>query len=82
MEKIKVEKGRVKVEINPNIYSYDSVVRTSKTLKKACNVKIKKSDEAIFVTIKPRTKGIPLEVLGYEFYNYLLNTVKEMKVEE
>ena len=80
MEKVKVEKGKVNVEINPNIYSYDSVLRTSEVFKKICRVKVKKSDGEIFVTLEPKVRGMPLEILGYEFYNYLLNTVKEMRV--
>jgi TRAP-type mannitol/chloroaromatic compound transport system permease small subunit len=74
---VTVKDGKVEVEINKKIYDYKCVLKTKDAFKKDNNVSIKKGD-MIYVTIKPKKK-VNLELLGYEFFNHLLNTLKEMK---
>jgi len=81
LERVKVKGREVRVEVNPNFYSYDAVLLTKKILANFCLVSIRKRDDVILVNLKPKPKmKINLETLGYEFYNYLLNSVKEMKL--
>jgi len=79
LERVDVEKGKVSISVNPNFYSYDCVKKTKKLFMKECKVWIKKRKDSIEVKLKPKSKKIDLEILGYEFYNYLLNILKEMR---
>lgn len=80
MERVNVEKGEVSISVNPNFYSYDCVKKTKKLFMKEYKVWIKKRKDSIEVKLKPKSKKANLEILGYEFYNYLLNTLKEMRI--
>jgi hypothetical protein len=79
LEKVKVRKNKVEVTLNRAFYNYESVLRTKKDFSRFAKVLIKKFDDKIVVVMKPKTK-VGLEKLGYEFYNYLLNMIKEMKL--
>jgi hypothetical protein len=73
-----VGKGEVSVSINPSFYCYECVKKTKELFSEECKVIIKKRKDLIEVKLKPKSK-IDLEFLGYEFYNHLLNTLKEMR---
>lgn len=76
-----MEGKEVRVEVNPRFYSYEAVLLTKKVLKGVCQVSVRKKEDVILVSLKPKPKiKINLETLGYEFYNYLLNNVKEMRL--
>lgn len=79
MERVNVVKGEVNISINQNFYSWDCITKTKKLFLKECKVSIKKGQDSVEVKLKPKSKKVDLEVLGYEFYNYLLNTLKEMR---
>ena len=79
MERVNVEKEEVSLSINPNFYNYDCVKRTKKLFLKDFNIVVKKTKDSIEVKLKPKSKKVNLETLGYEFYNHLLNTLKEMR---
>jgi len=81
LEKVRVKGKEVRIEINPAFYSYEAVLLTKKILKDVCQVSVRKKEDVILVSLKPKPKmKINLETLGYEFYNYLLNSVKEMRL--
>lgn len=79
MEKVSVEGKSVEVKLNSKIYCYDCALKTKDAFKKLCRVFVKKNDDFIFVALKPKRKikNTELEILGYEFCNHLLNTMKE-----
>jgi len=78
LERIKVEGRKVKVEVNPAFYSHYCVQKTKERFKKICQVSVIKKDDMLIVTLKPNSK-VNLEILGYEFYNHLLSTAKEIR---
>jgi hypothetical protein len=55
------------------------VKKTKKLFLKECKVSIKKRRDLIEVKLKPKSKKANLKIIGYEFYNHLLNTLKEMR---
>lgn len=79
MERVNIGKKEVSISINPKFYSFDCVKRTKRLFLKDCKVLIKKGRDSIEVRLKPKSEKINLEILGYEFYNHLLNTLKEMR---
>lgn len=82
MERVRVEGKEVRVEVNPKFYNYEAVLLTKRILKDVCRVSIRKKGDVILVNLKPKPKmKINLETIGYEFYNYLLNNVKEMRLD-
>ena len=74
-----MERKEVRIEVNPNFYNMNCVKRTGKLFLGECKVLIKKRMDLIEVRLKPKSDKTNLEILGYEFYNYLLNTLKEMR---
>jgi hypothetical protein len=46
---------------------------------KECKIWITKGKDSIEVKLKPKSKKTDLKILGYEFYNHLLNTLKEIR---
>jgi uncharacterized FlgJ-related protein len=79
LERVNIEKREVNVSVNPNFYNYDCVKKTKKLFLEECEVTIRKRKDSIEVKLKPKSKKIDREILGYEFYNHLLNTLKEMR---
>lgn len=79
MERVKVEKGKVEVTVNPAFYSKECVLKTKKVFSDFAKVSVKKSGDNILIVLKPKTK-VGLEEIGYEFYNHLLNAVKETRL--
>jgi hypothetical protein len=81
LEKVKVEGNKVQLLINPAFYDFDSVVRVKKEFEQVSQVVAVDNKSVIFVEMKPLKKISPdeMEMLGYEFYNHLLNEVKEME---
>lgn len=77
--KVKVEGNKVQLLINPAFYDFDSVVRVKEEFEQVSHVSVTDKKSVIFVEMKPRKKISPeeMEMLGYEFYNHLLNEVKE-----
>jgi hypothetical protein len=77
--KIDEDLKEVEIQINPRIYGLEAVKKTSKIFSKVCRPTIITDLNGTYVFLKPK-KGVKLnEIMGYEFYNHLLNVVKEMK---
>lgn len=79
MEKVRVKKGKVEVSVNPVFYSKECVLKTKKVFSDFAKVTVKKTGDELVVLLEPKTKA-NIEEIGYEFYNHLLNTVKEMRL--
>jgi hypothetical protein len=79
LERVKVGKGSVEVSINPAFYSKECVLRTKKVFSDFAKISVKTFGSEIVVLMKPKSKA-KLGEVGYEFYNHLLNTAKEMRL--
>jgi len=79
LESVNVEKGKVSLRVNPNFYSIECVKRTKKMFLESCKISIKKRKDVIEVILKPKSRSVDTKLLGYEFYNHLLNVLKEME---
>lgn len=69
------ERKEVKVDINTRIYNHNAVLLSVKDFLDNNWVYIEKTgDNSVSVFLKPKKSGknSSLEVLGYEFYNYVL----------
>ncbi|MBS3131629.1 HxsD-like protein [Candidatus Woesearchaeota archaeon] len=73
MEKIKVDRqgNRVSVRFNPFFYDGKYIVRAIEDYSSACDI----SAEDGVIILKPK-ENISLDILGYEFYNYVLGLMK------
>lgn len=73
MEKIKIneEQNTVLVNFNDNFYKKKFVDQAILDFKEACD--IEKREEGIL--LRPKEK-LDINVLGYEFYNYVLGLMK------
>ena len=73
MEKIKINKAKNKVLVNFNeqFYKKEFIDRAILDFNEVCD--IKKSEEGLLLRPKER---IDIDILGYEFYNYVLGLVK------
>jgi len=78
-EKIKVNGNRVQLFINPKFYDFESVKKVKEEFEQVCHVVAADEKSRIFVEMQPKKNLKPeeMELLGYEFYNHLLNAVKE-----
>ena len=75
MEEVRREGSKVVVEVDARIYDYKSVVEAARSFD--CPAKVKKELSSFTVILKPKDKSV---TVGYEFYNFLLDRVKERKV--
>lgn len=73
MERIKVnkEKNEVVLSFNEKFYNKKFIDKAIEEFKGVCD--IKKDSNLIF--LKPKEK-IDINILGYEFYNYVLGLIK------
>jgi hypothetical protein len=80
---MRVKKSKqIKIKLNPQIYDYGCVLRTKKAFEKFCEISLDKTPEnfiQITLKAKPKFKNIGTETFTYEFYNHLLNNIKETK---
>jgi len=79
LERVNAKKDEVRIEVNPNFYNIDCVRKTGKLFSESCKVSVRKTNDIIEVVLKPKSKKENIGMLGYEFYNHLLNTAKEMR---
>jgi hypothetical protein len=84
LERKRKENKEIKIKINSKIYDYDCILRTRKVFEQFCEIGLKKElNNTVEVTLtpKPSLENSDVKNLGYEFYNLLLNSVKEMITE-
>jgi len=75
MEEVRREGNKVVVEIDARIYDSKAVEDAVKNF--GCKAELKKEYGFFIVLLKPKGNN---ETVGYEFYNFLLDKVKERKV--
>jgi hypothetical protein len=80
LERIRVEGRKVRVDVNPKFYNYETVLKTANTFDGICKTSVKQFDDCIVVFLQPKSKKTNIKNLGYEFYNHLLNTTKEINL--
>lgn len=73
MEEVRKEGNKVVVEIDSRIYDHASVVEALKNF--SCKAKLKKYPGSFLVTLDSKNEND-----GFEFYNFLLDKVKEKRV--
>ena len=73
MERVKINKKKNEVVLSFNEKFYDKkfINQAVEDFKESCDIKKDKD----FIFLKPK-KGIELDTLGYEFYNYVLGLIK------
>jgi len=73
MERIKVnkEKNEVILSFNEKFYNKKFIDKAIEEFKEVCDAK--KEKDLIFLTPKEK---VDLDILGYEFYNYVLGLIK------
>ncbi len=76
MIKILESLNRIKININPKIYSHDIIEETLEEFRELCEWEIKKNDSEIDLILISK-KELDLERLGYEFMNHLFARLKE-----
>jgi hypothetical protein len=79
-EHVIVDKGRVRLNISPAIYDYFSIIKTREIFPKNLKISVKRDEHMLQVTIQPKVSMSrkELEIIGYEFFNHLLNTTKDV----
>jgi len=83
LEKVKVENNMISLKINPAFYDGEIVSTVKNDFKKLSQIFVKKKEDLISVTLIPKEKlsKEEMKIFGYEFYNHLLNAIKELRGE-
>lgn len=76
MKKIEIDKKNnlVKLRFNKHFYKEEFIDLAIKDFDNVCEIKKEKN----VLNLKPKSKEIELETVGYEFYNYLLGLIKNI----
>jgi hypothetical protein len=68
------------VNLNTKIYKIDKVLKVAQTFSDICWVNVDGDvGGMVQVKLKPKSKGISIKKIGYEFFNHVL---AEMKISE
>lgn len=79
MNPVAVKSGEnlVEITLNPDFYPKPRVVLAVQDFSEACWVNLGESPNGrILVSLKPKSPGDDLSLLGFEFLNYLLSLVR------
>ncbi len=73
MEKVRIikDKNEVILSFNNKFYNKEVIDKAIEDFKQACDVR----QEGELIILKPKEKT-DLNILGYEFYNYVLGLIK------
>jgi len=72
MKRIVIENNAVVMTFNKNFYPKELIEQSALDFKEVCDCNFQ--DEKL--ALKPKSNEIDIELLGYEFYNYLLGLIK------
>ena len=74
MKRVSVDKERnaAVLTFNEDLYPQELINKSISDFKEVCDVKFEDKN----LVLKPKTKDVNIENLGYEFYNYLLGLIK------
>lgn len=71
------EKNEVKIDINTEFYELDKIIEAAQEFTDSCWVYVdRQNDSRVNVIIKPKSKEIDINTVGYEFYNFVLGLMK------
>lgn len=77
---INKEKNEVVVNIDTNFYPSEDIMGATQAFSESCWVNVDGDAERILqVSLKPKSKEINLDKLGYEFYNYVLGVIENKR---
>lgn len=78
MQKVEVEENKVRIFINQSFYDIESVRRVKKVFEGIGKIITVEGKTITVVDIIPYQKmnTAEMEMIGYEFYNHLLDAVK------
>ncbi|QLJ53370.1 MAG: hypothetical protein Sv326_1195 [Candidatus Fermentimicrarchaeum limneticum] len=82
MERLIFDRKRhaVILNLNTRVYKMDKILKIAQTFSQACNVDVSGDvDCTVQVTLKPKSRNMRAEEIGYEFFNHVL---AEMKISE
>ncbi len=77
-EKVVVNRkeNRVMMRFPLRMYDYESIKRSIKDYSICCDFKRRRSGGRVEVTLSPKNREIDLDLVGYEFFNYVLSVMK------
>lgn len=80
---VRVEENKILLRINKSFYDFETVKNVKKQFEQIADVLTVDTKTSILIEIKPtqKLKSEEMEILGYEFFNRLLDTIKEMRNE-
>jgi len=70
---VDVKGDKVIINLNKQFYNSGILHMAVNDFKNICDVKINR-----YIILKPKTKDIDINTIGYEFYNYLLGLIKTL----
>lgn len=79
MEKILIDtkSNSALVHFNTKFYNADQIMKAARSYSESCWVLVDGDKEGIIqVCLTPKSKDMPLDNIGYEFYNFVLGTIK------
>jgi len=80
MSDIKTDKKEnlVRLIVDTKFYGASAVIAAAKAYTESCWMYVDgDANDKLLVTMKPKSKEIDLNTLGYEFYNYILGLIQD-----
>ena len=72
------DKGELRLMIDTKFYGYLAVVRAAYMFTRTCYVSLDGDpSDKVLVGLKPKNTNLPLENFGHEFYNCMLEIIRE-----
>ncbi|RLE42624.1 hypothetical protein DRJ48_03170 [Candidatus Woesearchaeota archaeon] len=75
---IAVNREGVTLKLNKDIYLKKAVLLACEAFGEGCWVNLSIQDGAYRVVLTPKQRGLNLEKLGYEFFNYVLGIMQNV----
>lgn len=71
------KKNLVRLNINLLFYTEEKIKEACKDFEEICSMRFLSSKENFVISLKPKKKNIDINILGFEFMNYLLGISKK-----
>lgn len=72
------KKGTVRLLVDTKFYGASAIIIAAKEYLDSCWMYVDGDPEdKMLVTIKPKSKDIDLNTVGYEFYNFMLGLIQD-----
>jgi len=77
VDKIRISGQDVRLMLDSRFYDSNAVLMAAKAFTESCWVYLDgDQDDKIFISLKPKSREVALEEVGYEFFNYVLGLMK------